>query len=167
MLTYPLLKYPTLLIIPFIVNIPSMNIPSINILSFTKYMYCTETSSIAGNLPSEVHFDVNMYYDEDIASLNEEDLGVWLKKRWEEKESKLGEFYQNQSFGSSHVFEDTWMIMAKKLGYLLLGVFHLGLFLYYLPWTLLFATATGLITFGVIRSKNGWSTVTLERVGEI
>lgn len=121
---------------------------------------------IAGDFPSEVHFNVNMYSNNDIAGLDEEGLGQWIKQKWAEKEAKLKEFYQNESFGSNR-YKDTWVVKAKQLGFLLLSVVHGSVFMYYLPWTIVFAAVVTLITFGVIRTKNGWSTVTLERVGEV
>ncbi|XP_029891256.1 lysocardiolipin acyltransferase 1 isoform X2 [Aquila chrysaetos chrysaetos] len=54
----------------------------------------TEKHLLNGNFPKEIHFHVQRYPIETVPSSKEE-LQLWCRKRWEEKEERLRHFYED------------------------------------------------------------------------
>ncbi|XP_073647569.1 lysocardiolipin acyltransferase 1 isoform X5 [Tursiops truncatus] len=55
----------------------------------------TERHLLLGDFPKEIHFHVHRY-PVDTLPTSKEDLQLWCRKRWEEKEERLRSFYQGQ-----------------------------------------------------------------------
>ncbi|KAJ7397890.1 lysocardiolipin acyltransferase 1 [Pitangus sulphuratus] len=53
----------------------------------------TEKHLLNGNFPKEIHFHVQRYPIETVPTSKEE-LQLWCRKRWEEKEERLRRFYE-------------------------------------------------------------------------
>ena len=113
-------------------------------------------------MPSEIHFKYRMIPSSDISSLNNEELGLWLKKTWRDKEDCLKQFYQTNSFTESGpVYKDDWTVPMKLLGFIIYGIVTFTVFLYYLPWTIIIVSVFGIISYCVHSFKGGWSRIIL------
>ncbi|XP_024587292.1 lysocardiolipin acyltransferase 1 isoform X1 [Neophocaena asiaeorientalis asiaeorientalis] len=55
----------------------------------------TERHLLLGDFPKEIHFHVHRY-PVDTLPTSKEDLQLWCRKRWEEKEERLRSFYQGE-----------------------------------------------------------------------
>ena len=56
-----------------------------------------EIDLIKGHIPQAIHFHVKRYLIDDLP-LSDDDLGYWLQNCWNEKETRLKEFYQTHQF---------------------------------------------------------------------
>ncbi|XP_069118487.1 lysocardiolipin acyltransferase 1-like [Argopecten irradians] len=61
-------------------------------VGYPKYIPQGEKDILKGNLPSEVHFNVNLYSDVDVP-LDKDGIDKWCRSRWQEKEQKLKDYY--------------------------------------------------------------------------
>ncbi|XP_010157053.1 PREDICTED: lysocardiolipin acyltransferase 1, partial [Eurypyga helias] len=93
----------------------------------------TEKHLLNGNFPKEIHFHVQRYPIETVPTSKEE-LQLWCRKRWEEKEERLRHFYEGgkcfSATGQSIIppcKSELRVLMVKCISILYWTVFPLGM----------------------------------------
>lgn len=66
-------------------------------VGYPSRIVCSELELLRdGRFPSDVHFDVKRYAESELPEV-EDDIAMWLKNLWEEKEARLQKFYTANS----------------------------------------------------------------------
>lgn len=94
-------------------------------VAYPDDIVCNEKDVILGRLPHQVHFHVKRYPISDLP-MDENGLAEWIKRRWNEKEERLREFYSKPM---PRKFEDVAYMPSNSFRAAFLWVVLFGFFM--------------------------------------